>query len=418
MVFLFSTYRQRHNVCPKKIKERSMMKQVCFVLHADLFTPWPIMRAMKEIQVLKDAGYAISVFSWIKDKTTLPGFEERDGIQVYRFKLAPPKNSLIKRSIAYRNITNRVAYKIKELKPVAIVCHDLEMLAAAVKAKKALDVPLFYDAHEDWPGMVKENSALEAKIFAFMEKQHLRHVTHSYTYGNDLTDKFKKMGHPATTLYNSKYIDSVPKIEPREIAHLKKALGIAENDFVLGFAGSVNLQNGIEQTVTCLKDLPEDIKYLVVGGSGRKDDLEKARDFAQKQGVGKRVIFTGRVDSGSLLKHIACFDLGTALFQPTHHAMVVRVPNKLFDYMALSVPMVVAEFPNMKKIVALDSDCGIAVDPMDTGQITEAIRHFYENRDDIEKMGARGRRSFETTYCWDVQRKKLLETHPLWRGEF
>jgi glycosyltransferase involved in cell wall biosynthesis len=386
-------------------------------MHADLFTPWPVVRATREIEVLKEHGHKISVVSWIKDKSDLPSTETREDIDIHRIHFRPPKKGLLGRVLAYRRVIEDMSRKITELKPDAIVCHDLEILKAGVTAKKKLNVPLFFDAHENWPEMVKENSSFEARIFANMEKKLLKHVTHSYTYGDDLTEKYKKMGFSATTLFNSKSIDSVKHINEAEVVRFKRGLGLTDSDFIVGFAGSVNLENGIKQTLDCLPNLPEDIRYLVVGGSGREEDLTAAKNYAQKKGVEDRVIFTGRVKSKEMLELIATFQIGTALFQPLSPNHVARVPNKLFDYMALSVPMIVSDFPNMKTIVVEKSKCGVAVNPMDVKWITQAITHFHKHRDEAKEKGANGRRMFETVYSWDMQKKKLLNSHPIWKGK-
>jgi glycosyltransferase involved in cell wall biosynthesis len=393
------------------------MKNVCFVLHADLFTPWPVVRAMREIEVLRENGYEISVVSWIKEASDLPSTEERDGIKVHRFFMHPPKKGFLNRLFAYRRIISEMSRKIIELKPIAIICHDLEILNAGVKAEKTLKVPLFYDAHENWPAMVAQNSKFEAKYFSFLEKRLLKHVTHSYTYGNDLTEKFKGMGFPATTLYNSKSLDTVPSVAKSEAEEMKGQFCLKKDDFVIGFSGSVNLENGTQQVIDSLNKLPENIKFLVVGGSGRKEDLEEVKRYAEEKGTQDRVIFTGRVPSHILLRYTAVFDVGTALFQPLNPNQIARVPNKLFDYMALAVPMVVSDFPNMRRVVVEESDCGKAVDPMDVDGIVKTILHYYEHPEGAKEKGRNGRAKFVQLYSWDVQKKKLIASHPLWRSK-
>jgi glycosyltransferase involved in cell wall biosynthesis len=393
------------------------MKSVCFVLHADLFTPWPIMRAMKEIEILKEHGYDISVVSWIKDKLELPEVEEREGIKVHRFLLPPPKKSILKRFFTYRRILKEMSKKIIEIKPDFIVAHDLEILKAGVIAQKALSVPLFFNAHENWPAMVAENSKLEARYFERLEKKLLKNVTYSYTYGDDLTEKYMAMGYPAVSLYNSKSMDAIPRITASQIESMRVKWGLEKDDFVIGFSGSVNLENGTQQVIDSLKNLPESFKFLVVGGSGRKEDLENVKKYVKQRGVQDRVILTGRVKSEDLLRYSAVFDIGTALFQPLNPNQIARVPNKLFDYMAMSVPMIVSDFPNMRKLVVKHAECGVVVSPMDINAITKLILNFSKNHDEVKRMGENGRIKFEKVYSWDEQKKKLMNSHPLWRGE-
>jgi len=392
------------------------MKSACFVLHTDLFTPWPVVRAVREIEVLKEIGYQIHAVCWIKNNKELPKNEEKEGVNVHRVFMVPPKG-MKSRMQVYRKVLSEISEKVIELQPDAIVCHDLEILKAGVIAKKKLEVPLFFDAHENWPEMVAQNSKLEARYFSYQEKKLLKHVTHSYTYGNDLTEKYNQLGFPATTLYNSKSIDDIPTVSKEEINEIKEKLRIEKDDFVVGFAGSVSLKNGAQQVIDAQYILNKNFLFLVVGGSGRKEDLEGVKKHAKKNGVEDKVIFTGRVPPDDLLRYSAAIDVGTALFQPLSENEKVRIPNKIFDYMAMKVPMIVSDFPNMRKIVVDEAHCGLAVNPMNVKEITQAILHFQENPEDAREKGKNGRKKFEEQYCWDVQKKKLTDSHPLWRSK-
>ncbi len=392
--------------------------KACFVLHADLFKPWPVMRAAKEIEVLKENGFEVHVLSWIKDASNLPPKEIKDGIHLHRFFLQPPKKSFLKRLLTYRKIGRELSRKIRDLKPNVVVCHDLEMLYPGVKAVKSLKVPLFYDAHENWPEMVAQNSKFEAKCFAYLERRLLKNVTYSYTYGDDLAEKFSAMGFSATALYNSKSLDAVPDFNEGDIERMKTDLGLEKNGFIIGYAGSVNLEDkGLKQTMDALKELPGNMKFLVAGGGGKEEDLDKVKRYASEKEVQERVIFTGRVQSDVLLRYAATFDIGTVLYQPTSANQIAGVPNKLFDYMAIGVPMIVSNFPNMRKIVVEESRCGLAVDPTDISKISEAIMRLHDHPEEAKEKGENGREKFENNYCWDVQKKKLIDSHPIWRGK-
>lgn len=391
------------------------MKSVCFVLHTDLLDPWPVVRAMREIDVLKEHGYKIHAVCWIKSKSNLPKDEEKKEVKLHRIFLIPPKGK-IGRIHAFRKIIDEISKKIIHIKPDAIVCHDLEILKAGVVAKKKLDIPLFFDAHENWPEMVAQNSKTEARYFANLEKKLLAHVNYSYTYGDDLTEKYNNMGFPATTLFNSKSISDIPQINEVEKDNIKRKLGITKEDFVVGFSGSVSLKNGAQQVIDALYVLNKNFVFLIVGGSGRKEDLEGVKKHAKKLKVHDRVIFTGRVPPIDLLRYSSVMDVGTALFQPLSENEKARIPNKIFDYMAMSVPMIVAYFPNMKKIVVDEAKCGAAVNPMNVKDIAKTIIHFQNNPEDAREMGKNGRKMFQEMYCWDIQKKKLMDSHPLWRG--
>jgi glycosyltransferase involved in cell wall biosynthesis len=224
------------------------------------------------------------------------------------------------------------------------------------------------------------------------------------------------MGHAATTLYNSKSLATIPFVEKDEAGRMRTELGLAEDDFVIGFAGAASLENGLKQTMDSLRNLPDDIKFVVAGGSYHDEPLELAKKYAQELKVSQRVIFTGRLRSDTMMRYISTFDIGTALFQPLSQNEIVRVPNKMFNYMAMGVPMAVSDFPNMRNIVVRESDSGLAVDPMDTKKITEVVMYFHDNPGEKKRMGANGKSMFKKNYCWEVQKKKLIASHPIWRG--
>src|SRR5947209_10612766 len=95
--------------------------RVCIVLHTDLFHPWPVLRPMREAQVLRSAGREVHVVSWIKDLAAdWPAHEVRDGLEITRIKLAPPRGQW-KRGAGYRAVMERFAGEIVSLKPDAIL---------------------------------------------------------------------------------------------------------------------------------------------------------------------------------------------------------------------------------------------------------------------------------------------------------
>jgi glycosyltransferase involved in cell wall biosynthesis len=392
------------------------MKSACFVLHSDLFKPWPVVRAVKEIEVLRKNGYENHAVCWIKSTNGQPNFEKKNGVQIHRVFEAPPSGAL-KRFTTYNKVLSRIASKIVQINPAVIICHDLEILKAGVLAREKLNVPLFLDAHENWPEMVAKNSKLEARYFASLEKKLLKKVTHSYTYGNDLTDKYYELGFSATTLYNSKSISKIPKVEAHEILDMKQDLGFREEDFIVGFSGSVSLTNGTQQVIDALKNLDPDVKFLIVGGSGRESDLSSAKRYVKNKNLENRVVFTGRVPSETLLRYTAVMDVGTALFQPLSENEKARIPNKIFDYMAMGVPMIVSDFPNMRTIVVKESDCGLSVNPMDVKAIGGAITKFQKDPEMAKKKGENGKWMFESKYSWDQQVEKLKASHKIWRDK-
>src|SRR3989442_2137517 len=116
--------------------------RVCIVLHTDLFHPWPVLRPMREAEVLRSAGRQVQVVSWIKDLSAdWPAHEERDGLEITRIMLAPPRAPW-KRAAGYRPAMERFSGGMVSLKSHVIRCHDLQRHWTSVVAQPNLPGPV------------------------------------------------------------------------------------------------------------------------------------------------------------------------------------------------------------------------------------------------------------------------------------
>ena len=81
--------------------------------------------------------------------------------------------------------------------------------------------------------------------------------------------------------------------------------------------------------------------------------------------------------------------------------------NKLFEYMAAGLPVIVADMPGWRWI-ADDLGCGIAVDALDPEALAAAIEHLLTHPHEAEEMGRRGRAAVEARYNWNAEVDRLL----------
>jgi glycosyltransferase involved in cell wall biosynthesis len=381
--------------------------KVCFVIPTDLFVqeymPCPYFRALKEINTVKDVGHNVCVISLLRYMRDFPTFEIRNGIEIHRLYLLPPKKNILRRLLFFLKLSKAVAEKIKSLRPNMIICHDIELLYASVLAKKALSIPLFYDTQEDFPALIKEQNKVEGTIFELLEKRMLKHVSHTFVVSEGIADRLRTWGYPVSVLYNSKEL--FPSKYERDYLTLKCAIGFEKNDFIVGFVGSLDILQPIEMLIALLKDLPDNIKLLIVGG--REKDINTLRSICEANNAGNRVVLTGLVDYKVALNYVAVFDVGTIILPPLSNNYLFRCPIKLFDYMGIGIPMIISGFPDMTRIVIDDCNCGLAIDPTNPAEIREAILYLYRHKDEVLRMGRNARAKFEQKYCWEKERKKL-----------
>jgi len=99
--------------------------------------------------------------------------------------------------------------------------------------------------------------------------------------------------------------------------------------------------------------------------------------------------------------------------------LVVTRPNsnhkfaymtKLFEYMAVGIPVIASDFPLWRSIVD-GARCGILIEPENPKAMADAILHILENPEKAIEMGRLGRKAVEDQYNWENEEKKLLELY-------
>jgi glycosyltransferase involved in cell wall biosynthesis len=125
-------------------------------------------------------------------------------------------------------------------------------------------------------------------------------------------------------------------------------------------------------------------------------------------GSGKMVVL-GAFPQGEAMKMTAQYLAGlvTYLPEPNH---IDALPNKLFEYMSLGIPVIASNFPKWKQIIE-DADCGILVDPNSPNEIAQAMQWMLEHRNEAAEMGVRGRAAVVQKYSWSSEEQNLLKLY-------
>lgn len=84
-----------------------------------------------------------------------------------------------------------------------------------------------------------------------------------------------------------------------------------------------------------------------------------------------------------------------------------NIPQKLFEYMALGLPVVLSDLPPSRPFIA-GNDVGIMVDPTDPAAYAQAIVKLLNDPNACQAMGRRGRMLVEQKYNWEIESEKLM----------
>jgi len=82
-------------------------------------------------------------------------------------------------------------------------------------------------------------------------------------------------------------------------------------------------------------------------------------------------------------------------------------PTKMFEYMAMGLPVVVSDVPLYREVIE-SADCGFCVDPESPQAVADAIGWLISNPDRAAQMGQRGRQAVLDRYSWEPESRKLF----------
>jgi glycosyltransferase involved in cell wall biosynthesis len=98
--------------------------------------------------------------------------------------------------------------------------------------------------------------------------------------------------------------------------------------------------------------------------------------------------------------------IGAAILAPLPN-YIESYPTKLFEYMALGIPVITSNFPLYRTIIE-EERCGICVDPLRVEDIAQAILYLIRNPIDARNMGESGKHAVEKKYNWNIEKEKLI----------
>lgn len=142
---------------------------------------------------------------------------------------------------------------------------------------------------------------------------------------------------------------------------------------------------------------------LIMAGPYENAEIEAA---AKALPGWTKVDYRGVVSRDEVRSIMAASRAGLLLFHPEPNHVDAQ-PNKMFEYMAASLPVVASDFPLWRRVL-VDEGAGVCVDPLNPVQIAAAIQGLLDQPELARTMGERGRTAVLARYRWDHELPKLV----------
>jgi glycosyltransferase involved in cell wall biosynthesis len=138
-------------------------------------------------------------------------------------------------------------------------------------------------------------------------------------------------------------------------------------------------------------------------------DLSEAHNLPGFDTISPHLVFHGYTDHREILPNLKNVVLGLALLKPVAD-YPDSYPAKLFEYMALGLPVVTSDFSLYKRVVE-EAACGFCIDPSSPEQLAQVMREILNKPDEAFRLGNAGRKAVEENYNWESEKKILLELY-------
>ncbi len=226
---------------------------------------------------------------------------------------------------------------------------------AVIHAAKKYDVPVIFDLKDWFPDSAAayfKNRLIQnivRKSVWKITRKNLAACDRITTVSPSLVEKLKGFGFSSDLITNGVDIDIFQPMDGRKT---RNELGIGDEDFVIGFCGSIERWYAIDEMIRALPVLIRyrpDTKMLVVGGSLFTDYQITLTRLAKDLGVSDQVIFTGTKPYNELPRYIAVMDACTIPLSPPQWSDIA-LPNKFFEYSACGKPIVMRPIPDVEQI--------------------------------------------------------------------
>ena len=127
--------------------------------------------------------------------------------------------------------------------------------------------------------------------------------------------------------------------------------------------------------------------------------------------LSERVTLFDAVPFKKLMRYTAAADIGVIPLVGSCLSYRLAAPNKLFEYMAVGLPVVATDLEEMRRYMLEERVGTLIAEPVTAESIAAAVLALLEGPESLEEIGARGRQAAIDRYSWTHERPKLVAAY-------
>lgn len=386
-----------------------MNKNILYIWSADW--PWDI-RIDKEIQTLLDNSYEVSILA--RNTNNLPIEETDNNLKIYRI------HNYIKNTKINNVITTPIYFNpiwvfeifniIKHLKPDIIIIRDIPLAPISIFIAKIFNIKIVLDMAENFPALIRINEKYisnpinkflicNCNLYKWIEKYSVLHSDKIFTVIEESKERL---------LREYEICDSKISIISNTPVVIPKALNRNTDSKKLKIVYTGNIDGEFRGIQTLIKTAEilknnSDIEISIVGSGSYLKKILSETDIKALDNLN----MLGYMQHEELLEYLKTQDIGIVPHIKCD-CINYTIPNKLFDYMAHSLPIIVSSAKPLKRIVE-GNDCGYVFESGNPQSLADLLIYIKNNKQELENKGKNGYNAVKEKYNWEYDGKELLK---------
>lgn len=412
-------------------------KHVCMVVKNRLSTD---ARVKKEAAALAGDGWSVTVIAMPERGS--PERETRGGIRIIRPPVYSGRKQRLRDRVAEASVPEDPSFRARVLRGIrknplrrfmadlqrdipwelrlrraaietkadVYHAHDLDTLEICGIAAAKNGGRLVFDSHELW---LKSTKYLCRTTW--FNRIRLRNIERRFIYKCDsviavtpmradaMIQTYPDLDHVEVLMNCPEKLLSLP-----ERGLLREKLRIPSENTIVLYQGVFSPGRGLEQLIDAMGGIAnKNISLVMIGMDAMNGALQ---DLVSEKKLDRTVLFLPPVPSEELASYTVDADIGVILFENTCLNNYYSLPNKLFEYMMASVPIVSSSFPELQSVIR-EAACGLTVNTGCKEEISDAIVQLHESPAKRIAFGKSGRGMALSKYNWEQQRSLLTAVY-------
>ena len=360
---------------------------------------------------LKERGYDV-YYLLIRDEIKKGITKEGIKYEILKVKTFSKNRYL---NLILKNINPSNNYKIlfkkaAEIKADVYHFHDLWINKIGKRLKRLPQKPsVIYDVHEPFAIDIKDYVGGQSKIkwlvnlYADYIDQWEKRCAKQYDFiiatEENVRDKFIKAlsDKKVEVIYN--FTDIYKNFDSTSLRN-------KEYDFI--YCGGITESRGALKILEAIKIAKKTIPNIkgVYVGRYTPDTLKiKLQKFIDDNDLEKNIQLFSHVKYEEVSEFYNNSKVGLITWLPSK-ALNIKMPIKIFEYMAFALPIIGSDFGHIKEYIDKDN-CGIVVNPNSPEDISNAMITLLTDRSKYDLYSKNGRKATLEKYKWDFEFKRL-----------